>query len=131
MTHAARLLNRAMWKRCLAAGCIYRRFAPGMPRTGKQRNAPQSTRQCRAPVSYTHLDVYKRQVGDSADNIPGVPGVGPVTAAKWLRQYGSLDAIIAHAAAIPGKIGDKLRASLAQLPLSRQLATLDLSLIHI
>ena len=64
-------------------------------------------------------------VGDSADNIPGVPGVGPVTAAKWLRQYGSLDAIIAHAAAIPGKIGDKLRASLTQLPLSRQLATLD------
>ena len=64
-------------------------------------------------------------VGDSADNIPGVPGVGPVTAAKWLRQYGSLDAIIANAAAIPGKIGDKLRAGLAQLPLSRQLATLD------
>jgi len=64
-------------------------------------------------------------VGDSADNIPGVAGVGPVTAAKWLRQYGSLDQLIANAAAIPGKIGDKLRAGLAQLPLSRQLATLD------
>ena len=64
-------------------------------------------------------------VGDSADNIPGVAGVGPVTATKWLRHYGSLDAIIADAAAIPGKIGDKLRAGLAQLPLSRQLATLD------
>ena len=64
-------------------------------------------------------------VGDSADNIPGVAGVGPVTAAKWLRQYGSLDRLIANAAAIPGKIGDKLRAGLAQLPLSRQLATLD------
>ena len=64
-------------------------------------------------------------VGDSADNIPGVTGVGPVTAAKWLRQYGSLDQLIANAAAIPGKIGDKLRAGLAQLPLSRQLATLD------
>ncbi len=64
-------------------------------------------------------------VGDSSDNIPGVPGVGPVTAAKWLRQYGSLDHLVANAAAIPGKIGDKLRAGLAQLPLSRQLATLD------
>jgi DNA polymerase-1 len=64
-------------------------------------------------------------VGDTSDNIPGVPGVGPVTAAKWLRQYGSLDALIADATAITGKIGDKLRAGLEQLPLSRQLATLD------
>ena len=64
-------------------------------------------------------------VGDTSDNIPGVPGVGPVTAAKWLRQYGSLDALIADAAAITGKIGEKLRAGLEQLPLSRQLATLD------
>jgi DNA polymerase-1 len=64
-------------------------------------------------------------VGDSSDNIPGVPGVGPATAARWLRQYGSLDALIADAVAIPGKIGDRLRAGLEQLPLSRQLATLD------
>jgi DNA polymerase-1 len=64
-------------------------------------------------------------VGDSSDNIPGVAGVGPVTAAKWLREYGSLDNLVANAAAIPGKIGDKLRAGLEQLPLSRQLATLD------
>lgn len=64
-------------------------------------------------------------VGDSSDNIPGVAGVGPVTAAKWLRQYGSLDRLMAQAAEISGKIGDKLRAGLAQLPLSRRLATLD------
>ncbi|MDS4020749.1 MAG: DNA polymerase I [Candidatus Competibacter sp.] len=64
-------------------------------------------------------------VGDSSDNIPGVPGVGPVTAAKWLREYGSLDNLVANAAAISGKIGDKLRAGLEQLPLSRRLATLD------
>ncbi|HQA25718.1 MAG TPA: DNA polymerase I [Candidatus Competibacteraceae bacterium] len=64
-------------------------------------------------------------VGDSSDNIPGVPGVGPVTAVKWLRQYGSLDQLMAHAAEITGKIGDKLRAGLEQLPLSRRLATLD------
>lgn len=68
---------------------------------------------------------YLALVGDSADNIPGVTGVGPVTAAKWLCKYGSLDTLIANATAISGKIGDKLRAGLAQLPLSRQLATLD------
>jgi DNA polymerase-1 len=66
-------------------------------------------------------------VGDASDNIPGVSGVGKVTAAKWLSQYGSLDALIADAAHITGKIGDKLRAGLAQLPLSRRLATLDCS----
>lgn len=64
-------------------------------------------------------------VGDSSDNIPGVPGVGKVTAAKWLHQYGSLDALMANAATLSGKIGDKLRAGLEQLPLSRRLATLD------
>ncbi|MCB1775868.1 MAG: DNA polymerase I [Candidatus Competibacteraceae bacterium] len=64
-------------------------------------------------------------VGDTSDNIPGVPGVGKVTAAKWLGQYGSLDQLIANAATISGKIGEKLRAGLEQLPLSRRLATLD------
>ena len=44
-------------------------------------------------------------VGDTSDNIPGVPGVGAVTAAKWLRQYGSLDNRVANPAAIAGKIG--------------------------
>ncbi|MBK7983100.1 MAG: DNA polymerase I [Candidatus Competibacteraceae bacterium] len=64
-------------------------------------------------------------VGDSSDNIPGVAGVGPVTAAKWLQKYGSLDHLVANVAAISGKIGDKLREGLPQLALSRQLATLD------
>ena len=62
-------------------------------------------------------------VGDAVDNIPGIPGVGPKTAAKWLQKYGSLDAIVAHADEIKGKIGDKLRAHLDRLPLSRELAT--------
>jgi DNA polymerase I len=66
-------------------------------------------------------------VGDTSDNIPGVPSVGPKTAAKWLGQYGSLDAIVASADAIAGKVGEKLRATLAQLPLSRQLATIHTS----
>ncbi len=67
---------------------------------------------------------YLALVGDSSDNIPGVPKVGPKTAAKWLNQYGSLDAIISHAAEIKGKVGESLRANLEQLELSRQLATI-------
>ena len=63
-------------------------------------------------------------VGDSADNIPGVPKCGPKTAAKWLGEYGTLDAIVANADKIGGKIGESLRAALPQLPMSRQLATI-------
>jgi DNA polymerase-1 len=68
---------------------------------------------------------YLALVGDSSDNIPGVPKVGPKTAAKWLGQYHTLDAIIANAGEIRGKIGENLRANLEQLDLSRRLATLD------
>ena len=67
---------------------------------------------------------YLALMGDSVDNIPGVPGVGPKTAAKWLNEYGSLDGIIENAAKIGGKVGDNLRAHLHQLPLARQLATI-------
>ncbi|MEP6938836.1 MAG: DNA polymerase I [Rudaea sp.] len=67
---------------------------------------------------------YLALVGDSVDNIPGVEKCGPKTAAKWLGEYGSLDAVIANAAKIGGKIGENLRAALPQLPLSRQLATI-------
>ncbi|MEQ1545170.1 DNA polymerase I [Methyloglobulus sp.] len=67
---------------------------------------------------------YLALVGDSVDNIPGVPNCGPKTAAKWLAQYGSLDNLIAHANEIGGKIGQNLRASLDHLPLSKQLTTI-------
>ncbi len=71
---------------------------------------------------------YLALVGDTSDNIPGVPGVGPKTAAKWLAEFGDLDTIVARAEEIPGKIGEKLRASLSQLELSRQLATIQQNL---
>ena len=73
---------------------------------------------------------YLALVGDTSDNIPGVPKVGPKTAAKWLQEYGSLDAIIEQADSMGGKVGENLRATLDQIPLSRQLATIrcDLSL---
>jgi DNA polymerase-1 len=61
--------------------------------------------------------------GDSVDNVPGVPKVGPKTAAKWLAQYGSLDAVVAHAGEIPGVVGENLRQSLDWLPLGKRLLT--------
>ncbi|MDE1923516.1 MAG: DNA polymerase I [Gammaproteobacteria bacterium] len=97
-------------------------------------NTMSNTRLNREGVK-AKFDVYPEQiidylalVGDSADNIPGISGVGPKTAAKWLNLYGTLDALIAHAAEIPGKAGENLRAELATLDLSRKLATIDTDL---
>jgi len=67
---------------------------------------------------------YLALIGDSSDNIPGIPGCGPKTAVKWLQQYGDLDAVITHANDIKGKIGERLREHLDQLRLSRQLVSL-------
>lgn len=64
-------------------------------------------------------------VGDTADNIPGVDKVGPKTAAKWLKEYGSVENIIHNASKIGGKIGDNLRQGIEQLCLSYRLATID------
>ncbi len=69
---------------------------------------------------------YLALVGDTVDNVPGVPKCGPKTAAKWLGQYGDLDTLVARAGEVKGKIGEYLRASLGQLTLSRQLVTIKL-----
>ena len=68
------------------------------------------------------FDVYPEQivdylalVGDSSDNIPGVPKVGPKTAAKWLNQYTTLDALLAHRDEIEGKVGESLREHVSDL----------------
>jgi len=65
-------------------------------------------------------------VGDSVDNIPGVPKVGPKTASKWLNEFGSLDELVQHADDIGGKVGENLRAALDKLPMSKALATIKL-----
>ncbi|MGH8559678.1 MAG: DNA polymerase I [Methylococcales bacterium] len=68
---------------------------------------------------------YLALMGDSVDNIPGVPNVGPKTAAKWLKQFETIDALIEHASEIPGKVGENLRGCLDRLPLSKQLTTIQ------
>jgi DNA polymerase-1 len=60
-------------------------------------------------------------VGETSDNLPGVPGVGPKTAAKWINTYGDLEGVLAAASQIPGKAGESLRANLAQVRLNREL----------
>ena len=79
----------------------------------------------------TKFDVFPEQiidylalVGDSSDNIPGIDKVGPKTAAKWLGKYSTLDALIADAANVDGKVGENLRAGLPTLELARKLATI-------
>jgi len=69
---------------------------------------------------------YLALVGDSVDNIPGVPKCGPKTAVKWLTAYDSLDGVIANADKVKGKVGEYLRESISFLPLSYQLATIKL-----
>ena len=67
---------------------------------------------------------YLALMGDKSDNIPGVPSVGPKTATKWLQQHGTLQNVIDHAEDVKGKVGEKLRAAIDQLPLSYDLATI-------
>ncbi len=67
---------------------------------------------------------YLALVGDTSDNIPGVPKVGAKTAAKWLNLYDTADGIVHNAEEIKGKVGESLRESVAQLRLSQDLATI-------
>ena len=69
---------------------------------------------------------YLALMGDSSDNIPGVPKVGPKTAAKWIGEYGGLQGVMDNADEIKGKVGEYLRESLSFLPMSYELATIRL-----
>lgn len=75
-------------------------------------------------VTPEQITDYLSLVGDAVDNVPGIPNVGPKTAAKWLNQYGDLSTLIKNATNISGKVGENLRAHLDQLPLSKQLVTI-------
>ncbi len=80
-----------------------------------------------SPERYSDLAAL---VGETSDNLPGVPGVGPKTAAKWLTLYGDLAGVVAHADEIKGKAGESLRAHLSDVLRNRRLNQLvrDLSL---
>ena len=79
-----------------------------------------ATRSRRSSTSIPEQIVdYLALVGDSSDNIPGVPKVGAKTAAKWLNLYDSADGIVEHAEDIKGKVGESLRDNVEQLRLSR------------
>lgn len=68
---------------------------------------------------------YLTLMGDTVDNIPGVPKCGPKTAAKWLQTYGSLDNIVLNAAEISGKIGENFRQTIPFFEISKQLVTIN------
>lgn len=68
---------------------------------------------------------YQTLVGDAVDNVPGVKGVGPKTAAKYLQDYGSLANLIAHVDELPGKKKDALKEAVPHLETSRKLVTLE------
>ena len=73
------------------------------------------------PAQYPDLAALR---GETADNIPGVPGVGDGFAAKWINQFGSLDGICEHADEIGGKKGESLRANIDQVKLNRKVNAL-------
>jgi DNA polymerase-1 len=66
---------------------------------------------------------YLSIIGDTVDNVPGVPKAGPKTANKWLAEFGNLDNLMANADQVKGVVGENLRATLSWLPQARQLIT--------
>ena len=75
-------------------------------------------------VTPEHYPDIAALVGETSDNLPGVPGVGPKTAAKWINQYGTLDALVADVDNIPGKAGESLREHLDDVLRNRRINAL-------
>ncbi|MEH3034510.1 MAG: DNA polymerase I [Aeromicrobium erythreum] len=75
-------------------------------------------------VTPEHYPEIAALVGETSDNLPGVPGVGPKTAAKWINQYGSLETLVADVDAVPGKAGESLRAHLDDVLRNRRINAL-------
>src|SRR6476661_8172785 len=78
-----------------------------------------------SPTQYSDLAAL---VGETADNLPGVPGVGPKTAAKWINLYGGLEGVLEHLDAIGGKVGDALRKNVEDVKRNRRLNRLHTDL---
>ena len=91
---------------------------------GKKRDVAGVTEEFGVPPSLM-ID-YQTLVGDTVDNVPGVAKVGPKTAAKWLTEYGSLDALLARADEIKGVAGENLRQARDWLPTGKQLVTMKI-----
>ena len=89
---------------------------------GKRRDVAGVTEEFGVPPAL--MVDFQILVGDAVDNVPGVEKVGPKTAAKWLQEHGSLDALVARAADIKGVAGENLRKALGWLPTARQLLTI-------
>ncbi|MGY1838552.1 MULTISPECIES: DNA polymerase I [unclassified Modestobacter] len=75
-----------------------------------------------SPVQYPDFAALR---GDPSDNLPNIPSVGEKTAAKWVREYGSLDALVDQVDTVKGKVGEKLREHLSQVLQNRRLTELD------
>ncbi len=75
-------------------------------------------------VTPDHYPDLAALVGETSDNLPGVPGVGPKTAAKWITQFGTLDALVAGVDSVPGKAGESLRAHLDDVLRNRRINAL-------
>ncbi|WP_024537524.1 DNA polymerase I [Comamonas badia] len=89
---------------------------------GKRRDVAGVTAEFGVPPAL--MVDFQTLVGDAVDNVPGVTKVGPKTAAKWLLEYGSLDALIACAGEVKGAAGENLRAALGWLPMGKRLVTM-------
>ena len=89
---------------------------------GKRRDVAGVTAEFGVPPAL--MVDFQTLVGDTVDNVPGVAKVGPKTAAKWLLEYGSLDALVARAGEVKGAAGENLRAALDWLPTGRRLVTM-------
>ena len=89
---------------------------------GKRRDIAGVTEEFGVPPAL--MVDFQTLVGDAIDNVPGVEKVGPKTAAKWLQEYGSLDALVARSGEVKGVAGENLRKALGWLPTARQLLTI-------
>jgi DNA polymerase I len=87
------------------------------------RMTPEAVQE-RYGLSPAQYPDYAALRGDPSDNLPGIPGVGEKTAAKWVREFGSLDALVDRVDEVKGKTGDALRENLASVVRNRQLTEL-------